>query len=244
MNNNIIKPIIFQTWRNKNFHRKIEKLRKGMVNSNPNFDFRLFSNEEMDSSIEEYFDYDIINSYFILKHYAARSDFWRYLMLKKFGGIYLDIDSLILKNLKPLYEINRSILTLEPTKTDFIQWVLIFNKDDEVLETCVEMIIQNIRNKKYKNDVMSLTGPTLFTNAIKKVLKLSSDFELDVSKNETLEKLNSSKYYYLPNIQHDEYFLFKHKYNHLLRERKKAFLKSYSPDQDHWSEFQKKNSIY
>ena len=67
MNNNIIKPIIFQTWRNKNFHRKIEKLRKGMVNSNPNFDFRLFSNEEMDSSIEEYFDYDIINSYFIQK---------------------------------------------------------------------------------------------------------------------------------------------------------------------------------
>ena len=63
-------------------------------------------------------DYDIINFYFILKHYAARSDFWRYLMLKKFGGIYLDIDSLILKNLKPLYEINRSILTLEPTKTD------------------------------------------------------------------------------------------------------------------------------
>ena len=122
------KPIVFQTWREKKFHKKIEKLRKKMIIENPKFQFELFSDEEMDNSIEEYFDKEINKIYFKLNHYAARSDFWRYLMLHRFGGVYLDIDSLILKDLSPIFFKNKSMLTLEPSKTNFIQWILIFKK--------------------------------------------------------------------------------------------------------------------
>ena len=89
--------------REKKFHKKIEKLRKKMIIENPKFQFELFSDEEMDNSIEEYFDKEINKIYFKLNHYAARSDFWRYLMLHRFGGVYLDIDSLILKDLSPIF---------------------------------------------------------------------------------------------------------------------------------------------
>ena len=122
------KPIVFQTWREKKFYKKIEKLRKKIIIENSKFKFELFSDEEMNKSIEEYFDKEIIKSYFKLNHYAARSDFWRYLMLHRFGGVYLDIDSLILKDLSPIFFKNKSMLTLEPSKTNFIQWILIFKK--------------------------------------------------------------------------------------------------------------------
>ena len=49
-------------------------------------------------------------------------------MLHRFGGVYLDIDSLILKDLSPIFFKNKSMLTLEPSKTDFIQWILMFEK--------------------------------------------------------------------------------------------------------------------
>ena len=239
------KPIVFQTWREKKFHKKIEKLRKKMIIENPKFQFELFSDEEMNKSIEEYFDKEIIKSYFKLNHYAARSDFWRYLMLHRFGGVYLDIDSLILKDLSPIFFKNKSMLTLEPSKTDFIQWILMFRKDDKVLEKCIELIIENISRNKFKNNIMALTGPTLFTNAIKLVLDLNKDLkEIDVSDKVTLEKLNSLNYFYFSNKQHDEFFLFKHKYNHLLRARRKAIFRNYKPDLEHWSQYQKINPIY
>lgn len=239
------KPIVFQTWREKKFHKKIEKLRKKMIIENPKFRFELFSDEEMDNSIEEYFDKEINKIYFKLNHYAARSDFWRYLMLHRFGGVYLDIDSLILKDLSPIFFKNKSMLTLEPSKTDFIQWILMFRKDDKVLEKCIELIIENVSKNKFKNNIMELTGPTLFTNAIKLVLDLDRDLkEIDVSDKVTIEKLNSLNYFYFSNKQHDEYFLFKHKYNHLLRSRRKAIFRNYKPDLEHWSQYQKINSIY
>ena len=68
--------------------------------------------------------------------------------------------------------------------------------------------------------------------------------EIDVSDKVTLEKLDSLNYFYFSNKQHDEYFLFKHKYNHLLRARRKAIFRNYKPDLEHWSQYQKINPIY
>lgn len=238
-------PIIFQTWKRKTFHKKIEKLRKKMITENSEFQFKLYSNEEMNNSVEQYFDREIIKTYFKLNHYAARADFWRYLILHKFGGVYLDIDSLILKDLTLIFSKNKSMLTLEPNKKNFIQWILMFRKDDEVLEKCIELILENIKRNKFKNNIMELTGPTLFTKAVKHVLEINNDLlKIDILDKEILNKLNTLNYFYLPNNQHDEYFLFKHKYNHLLRDRKKAFLRLHKADSEHWSQYQKFKSIY
>lgn len=238
-------PIVFQTWKTNTFHKKIEKLREKMIKENSEFQFKLYSNEEMNNSVEEYFDKEIIISYFKLNHYAARADFWRYLILHKYGGVYLDIDSLILKDLTPIFSKNKSMLTLEPNKTNFIQWILMFKKDDEVLQHCIELIVENINKNKFKNNIMELTGPKLFTKAVKEVLELDKKLKkIDISNKKILNKINTLNYFYFPNNQHDEYFLFKHKYNHLLRDRKKAFLRFYKADLQHWSQYQKVKSIY
>ena len=241
----INKPIVFQTWKSKTFHRKIEKMRNSMIRDNQYLSFLLFDNDEMDNSVEDMFSREICKTYFKLNHYAARSDFWRYLILNKFGGIYLDIDSLIVNNISQLVNLKKSILTLEPTKKDFIQWVLVFNKNDDVLQRSIELIVDNVNQNKFKNDVMKLTGPTLFTNAIKEVLGLEKTEIINASSKKVLNKLNSSGYLYIKNQQHDISFLFKHKYNHLLKGNKKNIFTGKSEiNYSHWAQFQKDNELY
>ena len=59
---NIDKFTIIQTWNTKKFHKNIVLLRKTMMEQNPEFEFVLFDDQELNNSIEEYFDKDVVNS--------------------------------------------------------------------------------------------------------------------------------------------------------------------------------------
>ena len=242
---NIDKFTIIQTWNTKKFHKNIVLLRKTMMEQNPEFEFVLFDDQELNNSIEEYFDKDVVNCYFKLNHYTPRADLWRYLMVHKFGCVYLDIDSLILKNIANLLKSNKTILTMEPNNVDFITWILIYKKNDEILSTAAQMIIDNIKADKFKNDVMNLSGPSLLSRAIREVLGLPPyPQEIDIKNPNIRDLFESENCLYLPNKDHDEYFAFTHEYNHLLRKRRKSFFKLYKNDMKHWQNFQRENSLY
>ena len=70
---NIDKFTIIQTWNTKKFHKKIVLLRKTMMEQNPEFEFVLFDDQELNNSVEEYFDKDVVNCYFKLNHYTPRT---------------------------------------------------------------------------------------------------------------------------------------------------------------------------
>ena len=236
---------IIQTWNTKKFHKNVESLRTKMMKQNPEFKFILFDNQELNNSVEEYFDKDVVKSYFKLKHYTPRADFWRYLMVHKFGCVYLDMDSLILKNISSFINSDKTYLTMEPNKIDFITWVLIFKKNDDILSTAGEMIIDNIQNKRFMNDVMNLSGPSLLSRAIRTVIKLEPfPSEIDNHNPKIKELFDEKECLYLDNFEHDKYFSFTHEYNHLLRKRRKSFLKFYKDDQEHWQNFQRNNELY
>jgi len=105
---------VIQTWRTKEFHKKIQKINIEMKLKNPQLEFLLYNNDEMDNSVEENFDRDIVKTYFKFLHYVPRADFWRYLMVEKFGCIYLDIDSMIIANINELLKSKKLILFTKP----------------------------------------------------------------------------------------------------------------------------------
>ena len=166
-------------------------------------------------------------------------------MVHKFGCVYLDMDSLILKNISSFINSDKTYLTMEPNKIDFITWVLIFKKNDDILSTAGEMIIDNIQNKRFMNDVMNLSGPSLLSRAIRTVIKLEPfPSEIDNHNPKIKELFDEKECLYLDNFEHDKYFSFTHEYNHLLRKRRKSFLKFYKDDQEHWQNFQRNNELY
>lgn len=160
----------------------------------PKFKFCFYNDEQCETFIKTNFDDKVYNAYIKLnKAYGAmRADFFRYCILYKIGGVYLDIKSMITK---PLYSIinpdDICILDiprtdLEPWRKDnptYEQWLLIFARHHPYLKHMIDQMVNDIENNyqpsingyemtsKYK--VLLLTGPDAFTRAINSYIQLN-----------------------------------------------------------------------
>lgn len=87
---------IFQTWKTQSFSdcRPIK-----VLEMNPNYNYWLFDDKEMDYFMNEImiyeFDGNITKAYNMIDDIngAAKADLWRYSVLWKYGGVYLDFDA-------------------------------------------------------------------------------------------------------------------------------------------------------
>ena len=123
---------------------------------------------------------------------------------------------------------------------------MIFNQNDPGLEKAIEMIVDNVKSNLHKNNVDELTGPRLLTKAILQKINFQEDNkDLDYKNVDLNLRLKNNEYRLLSNTVHDKYFLFKHQYNHQLRNRrKKIFRQRNNEDMNHFINFQKNNFLY
>lgn len=82
---------VFQTWKTKNLPPKMNDCVTKLQIQNPEFNFYLFDDEDCRAFIKENFSEDVLFSYDKLIPGAYKADLWRYCVLYKRGGIYLDI---------------------------------------------------------------------------------------------------------------------------------------------------------
>jgi hypothetical protein len=82
---------IYQTWSTKNLPPKMKQCVDKLKFDNPEFTHHLFDDEMCREFIKKHFDKDVLNAFDKLKPGAYKADLWRYCVLYKNGGIYLDI---------------------------------------------------------------------------------------------------------------------------------------------------------
>jgi len=168
-----IPKIIYQTWKTKTLDKKVQNIRKKIQILNPNYKMRLFDDNDIEIWIKSNFDNGIIyDTYKKLKVGAGKADFWRYLILYMNGGIYLDIDSDIVRPLDLLINNNDNAIISKQKygDSDFVQWCLMFSPKHPILLRVINLCIYNINNKT-TDYLPLLTGPTVFTNAVNDVIK-------------------------------------------------------------------------
>ena len=166
-NNIIIPKIIYQTWFTKDIPNEILKYRNKMLKKNPDYKYFLYDDIDMDNFVKDNYDIKTYTNFNKLKIPTAKADFWRYLILYKTGGIYLDMDSTIDIDLNNFINKNdHAIISKEKNKDIFIQWCLIFNKNHPILKEVINLVNYNIDNNLYKDDILNLTGPKIFTKAL------------------------------------------------------------------------------
>ena len=166
-----IPKIIYQTWKTKSLPLNVQKIRDKISVINPDYKLILFDDDDMENFIKKNFDIRIYNLYKNLNVGAAKADFWRYCILYINGGVYLDIDSDILRPLDELIEENdKCIITREGNLGFFNNWIMIFEKNHPILLETIVQCCYNIENKT-TNDICHLTGPHgPFTNSINKIM--------------------------------------------------------------------------
>jgi mannosyltransferase OCH1-like enzyme len=82
---------IYQTWKTKDLPPKMKECVEKLKSDNPEFDHHLYDDNDCRQFIKSNYDSDVLNAYDSLLPGAYKSDLWRYCILYKKGGIYLDI---------------------------------------------------------------------------------------------------------------------------------------------------------
>jgi mannosyltransferase OCH1-like enzyme len=160
----------------------------------------IYGDKEIDQFLYEEFgkNHPVTNAYYLInpKYGAARADLFRYLIIYKYGGLYLDMKSCVKKYLPPLPDnmdmwVSTWNLLFKPhthlfKDGEYQNWYIYARKESPILKDIIEQIIDNIytlyenpdlivdisdisfSGTKSKGLVLSVTGPIAMTVAINK----------------------------------------------------------------------------
>ena len=76
-----------------------------LITLNPEFKYQFFDNEDMRKYIENNFDNNVLRAYDKINPGAGKADIWRLAIILKEGGIYIDLDKILIENPKPFIDI-------------------------------------------------------------------------------------------------------------------------------------------
>lgn len=166
-----IPKIIHQTFRSEKLpfvtRWHISRFRK----RNPGYRYEFYDDARIERFLMQAYDMETLHLYQKLNIGAAKADFFRYAILLKEGGVYLDIDSSIPGRLDDFIKPDdTAILSKEGNPDLYVQWALVYEANHPFLRQTMELICDNIKHNRYPHDVHKMTGPTAYTEAIKKCL--------------------------------------------------------------------------
>lgn len=184
---------VIQTWKDDNIPEKVKPLVE-KIKQMKNINYMFFNDNDIDEFIrKEYPEYS--STFFSFPKTIQKIDFFRYLVVFHYGGVYLDIDMNIKKNFDTLdkskcvfpvefLEIDNGML--KDQGCDFLigQYAFYSPKKHPFLK----LILENIKNKrvdlsKYHEDsheyVYYSTGPVMVTQSY-----------IDFSEKDTLELIS------------------------------------------------------
>jgi mannosyltransferase OCH1-like enzyme len=166
----MIPKVIYQTWLTKDLPIEVISYIEEFMKMNPEYRREFYDDADVERYIQENYEERIYQAYKHLNIGAAKADFWRYLILYKKGGIYLDIDSAIIARLDDfIKEEDKAIISREGNLGVFLQWGLMFEAGHPILKATIEECVRNIESRIYTH-IPEVVGPKAFTRAIQNTL--------------------------------------------------------------------------
>jgi hypothetical protein len=167
----IIPLDIYQTWHTKDLPPKMHECVETLKKQNPEFMHHLYDEEECYQFIKDNFDPEVAEAYDALIPKSYKSDLWRFCILYKRGGIYLDIkyygvNGFKLINLtdKEHFVYDSTCYTVDGEKVDGIYTAIIVCLPGNIkLKKSIDLIVENVRTKYYGKSHLEPTGPLLLS---------------------------------------------------------------------------------
>jgi mannosyltransferase OCH1-like enzyme len=131
----------------------------------PGFEHRFMVAQERDDFVRENFPPRIYRAYSRIQIGAAQADFWRVLVLYKFGGVYMDIDAHLVWPLHKILSPEQEELFLQIKTGEISNYFLASKPNNPNLAAIIEQILLNIEINASPN-VYDLTGPGVFTKVL------------------------------------------------------------------------------
>jgi len=216
----VIPKIIHQSFPKKDLPNELINLIDKLKSDNPEYQYILYDNDDIKDFISSNYDEEINRAYHKInpEYGPARSDLFRYLLLYKLGGIYIDLKAGFKRPIREIVSDNDEYLVSswpdaywEPRlKTGHGEYQNLFigcvpNHDflSAVIKQCIHNI--NIASKKAigKFAVTLMTGPLMYTSVIHPMMQ-SGDYKFTFRPKNYAGDLEPSS---LPNLSsHKKYY--------------------------------------
>jgi len=197
--NNIPKKL-FVTWYTKNLPPKMQENYYNLCNSNPDFDCKLYDDDDCYNFIKTNFSPTIANTYNKIVAGAYKADLWRYCILYINGGIYCDIKFGIVNNFKLNQLLDKEYFVLD-NYLDTIRKQYVYNgfivtkpRNPKLLK-CINQIVTNVKNNYYGDNCLCPTGPGLLDSCFTESEKSQLELKLNCTANPLIAYDNTNILY-------------------------------------------------
>jgi mannosyltransferase OCH1-like enzyme len=180
---------IFQTWHTKNLPPIMFKAVVNIKKNNPRFNYYLFDDNDCREFIKNNFNEKILNAYDSLIPGAYKADLWRYCILYKYGGIYLDIKYIPVNGFKFINLLEQEHWPLDINKTNIYNALLVCKPGNQILFKAINQIVENVKNKYYGLCYLSPTGPELLSRFFSEYEKKTFQIYHELMGNNDFDKI-------------------------------------------------------
>jgi hypothetical protein len=134
---------------------------------NPEFDYYLYSDDASRRFIEMNYDKEVVAAFNALKPGAYKSDLWRYCILYKRGGVYMDIKYYSTVPLITIIKENPVIFTRDrehychnmKPDTGVYNAFMVSPPNNKVFKHCIDEIVESCKLKLYRSNSLDITCP-------------------------------------------------------------------------------------
>jgi hypothetical protein len=196
-----IPRLIHQTYRSGDLPEPLQRNVSHLKQQNPTFEYRFYSDSDIEQFIGAEYGVEILNRYRRIapEYGAARADLFRYLLVYRLGGVYLDIKSTTIAPLEStLRPDDRYILSHWDNgengrhegwgrdaefpglpEGEFQQWHIIASAGHPFLRSVILRVLDNIDRYTPQSfgtgrlGTLRTTGPICYTEAITQALSAS-----------------------------------------------------------------------
>ena len=169
---------IFQTWEDHDSPEGMKKAMQSWHDLNPDWGYFFFTKEDRRAFIQAYFSKEILDAYDDLIPGAYQADLWRYCVLYRYGGIYIDTKFILHKPIDVWLPSDVNCIFVKDKdkrrahQAYIYQAFIVAPPKHVVLKVAMDRCVNNIKNCNYSIDPLSITGPGVMGEAVNAVLDI------------------------------------------------------------------------
>ena len=181
--------VCYTVWHSNTLPPKMQANYDRLCEMNPEMRFELFDEDKCRKFIDENYDKDVLDAYDRLVPSSYKSDLWRFCILHRYGGIYIDIKYITENGFRLIELCEKEHFVLdrdnywENNQMGIYTALISVQPRNKILRACIQQITHNTENYYYGYNALYPTGPGLlgsiyFENEFAQNIHRMKDVEL------------------------------------------------------------------
>lgn len=168
----MIPKIIWQTYET-NYEDLIDDAKQcsqTWIDKNPGWEYRYMSATDRENFILNYFGQEWLDIYNMCPKNIMKANIWRVLVIYKYGGMYVDLDTVCNIPIDDWIKEKDMIVCIDDDMINYAFFAFLSTPSNIALLDMMNNIKKAFQNPNFLNDraVFDLTGETIWTDAIEK----------------------------------------------------------------------------